>query len=253
MIIDPIFRMSKPNKYDQVSSALEHSGWKSFERPMPEFFNKASQLATGAIIDVGANTGFYSLLSASVSESKIYAFEPDPEIIPILLENISINDFSSKIDVSTIALSSKHGTSMLYIPDQSHGCVETSSSLNKEFKESHSDCKPVAVETIDRIFSPILRKKEKISLIKIDVEGHEAEVLRGAEKTIRRCRPVIFIEILPAADIDYLNEFIRRFKYKDIVMNDQGATIQDIVKFRKDGWNHIFCPEENVNNFLQEA
>ena len=64
-----------------------------------KFFYKICQAAKGNIIDVGANTGFYTVLATAAlsTNKKIWAFEPDPHIFPILTANITLNGIGDSV------------------------------------------------------------------------------------------------------------------------------------------------------------
>lgn len=249
--IDPKFTMLRSAKYDQVAEAFIGGGWRSFERPMPEIFMKAVNVSAGVIMDVGANTGFYSLLAASISEKNIFSFEPNPEVADILRKNIELNKFQDKIKFFPSAISNFVGDSLLYIPDQSHGCIETSSSLSASFKQNHSSVIEVQSDTIDNfIFKNQRGHINELSIVKIDVEGHEEEVIQGGLRTINEFRPFLFVEILPSANFNNLNHFMKKFDYSDIVLREAGIINSESVYFHSDGWNHVFCPRERIDSLF---
>jgi len=149
-------------------------------------------------IDVGANVGFVSLLACSTvrsSEGKVHAhcFEPDPTVFSWLSMNRELNS-SFAIIVNSVAVGAQKGEGELTISARSgwstmaHEPPEGFSFLPKAGKVT------VPVTTLDiycreRALSP--------SLIKIDVEGLEKEVLIGARATLLQSRPYILIEFNP--------------------------------------------------------
>jgi FkbM family methyltransferase len=233
---------------DLVASIVACGDWKSFEPPMPEVFFHLAQECTGIVVDVGANTGFYALLAGAANPKvKILAFEPDPTVIPILRKNVRMNGLYWRVKIYRYGLSDKIGAANLYIPTQEHGLVETSSSLESTFKEAHSKIVPVKVSTMDRILSSWRYASTRVAMIKIDVEGHEASVLRGAENIVRRDRPIIFIEVLPRADITFLTEFLNRNRYKDARLRPDGiSSLGSEVYFDERAWNHLLIPDEHA-------
>lgn len=246
------FTLNRHNNRDLVACQIGLDGWQAFERPLPDCIFKVCRASPGLVIDVGANTGFYSLLAASASlQVKVLAFEPVASIVTMLDENIRQNKLEDRIRPITCALSSSNGYSNLYIPTQEHGLVETSASLEASFKSSHSSNSPVLVRTLDRAMLRLAPFVRHVPLIKVDVEGHEASVLAGAKWTIRRYRPVIFIEILPSADVDSLNRLIKRNRYRDVrLMADAPPVIGSDVVYDSESWNHAFVPEERLSWFL---
>lgn len=245
----PSLKMLACDGRDQVASRIGDKGWKFFEPPMPELFYRLAQISDGMIIDVGANTGFYSLVGVAARKNlKVWAFEPDPHVRPILKKNLKLNRVRRRVRVFPIALSDARGSADLYVPTQEHGLIETSSSLEKTFKDAHSEVIRVPVDTIDRVMSGLRNIFRKVAIIKVDVEGHEAAVLRGATETVRKHRPLMFVEVLPGADLVSLNAFLRNHSYKDIRLQPAGRTAPgDEVFFDPDAWNHVFSPIEKLN------
>jgi FkbM family methyltransferase len=240
-------RMLQCEGRDQVAGRIGLDGWKAFEPPMPELFYRLAQQLDGVLVDVGANTGFYSLVGVAARKSlKVLAFEPDPKVLPILRDNLKINDVHRRVRVFPIALSDSRGQAHLYVPTQEHGLVETSSSLESDFKSAHSEVIDVPMSTVDDVIAA--ERIKKVAMIKVDVEGHEAAVLRGARKTVRNHRPILFVEVLPKADIHSLNDFIHERGYKDVRLRTSGVSEPgDTVFFDPEGWNHVFVPSEKLS------
>lgn len=243
---DRTLRMLTCSGRDQVVKTIADSGWRTFEPPMPEVFFRACQSAGGMVLDVGANTGFYALLAASARQDvHVVALEPAPQVKPVLDFNVALNGLQRQITTLPVAMSNEPGSCDLFIPLQDHGLVETSASLEKAFKEHHSEVITVETDTIDRLWGRLQSDFPAVSIIKIDVEGHEAAVLRGAASTIRQYRPLVFIEVLPRADLDYLNAFLRDNRYCDMPLRASGERQRgDTVAYVPDAWNHIFMPNE---------
>ena len=246
------FQMLLHNGRDQVAAIVSAQSWEGFEYPFPTYFFNCAKTWNGLIVDVGANTGFYTLLGACAScNNLIIPFEPDHLIIDSLRENVALSGIKDQVYPSTLALSSRSGKAALYVPTQEHGLIETSSSLEAEFKSTHSDVRDVAVDTLDSFLSKSEFAEKPVSLIKIDVEGHECHVLIGAKATIRAWRPIIFIEVLNDRVTQFLTEFTLLNHYMDIPLSPNGISVNaGEVKFIPDAWNHAFVPSERVELFL---
>lgn len=133
------------------------------------------RLAPGdTVLDIGAHIGSLTVPMARLigPEGTVYAFEPQRKIYRELVHNLKLNKLTNAVPLR-FALSSKTGIIEME-PASAH--------VGKGGDE-------VEARTIDSFgFSDV-------SLMKIDVEGHEAKVLAGAEKTIRALHPMIIIEI----------------------------------------------------------
>ena len=129
------------------------------------------------VIDVGAYIGTYTILAAEKvgKNGKIVAIEPEPQNYGRLLENIKLNNFQNVIP-QNIALTDYEGFEKLYLSSSSVG----HSLISQEDKNSYIK---VPVKTVDKLVEELNLKK--IDIIKIDTEGSELPVLRGAEKTLK--------------------------------------------------------------------
>jgi FkbM family methyltransferase len=134
----------------------------------------------GVAIDVGANFGLYSFLLSKYHD-RVEAFEPNGACLRALR---AYN--SRKIGINQVGLSSKSATAVLNVPRNAtlHGF----GSLNP-LPDFDALQMPVPVARLDD-FGYV-----GVSLIKVDVEGHELEVIRGARETLARERPTMLIEI----------------------------------------------------------
>jgi FkbM family methyltransferase len=146
-------------------------------------------------VDIGANTGYYSLLASKVNEDIIvYAFEPAIGPNYYLKENIRLN-IPSKISDHCIALSSKIGNVQFYNVKNlkytylKYNLSGTSSLLPDTDKQSYQ----VETTTLDNFAA---KQLARVDIIKIDTEGTEDIILEGAINTIRKYQPVIICELL---------------------------------------------------------
>ncbi len=150
-------------------------------------------LAPGStFIDVGANMGIYTLVASRLvgEAGRVIAFEPSAQSFPLLRKNIALNGLTNVLALPE-ALSHEIGRTRLY-----HGPDPVSNSLGRGLSWD-GDAEEVATETLDNVLhrTSLMR----VDAIKIDVEGAEELVLRGALKTLTRVRPIIVFEINPGA------------------------------------------------------
>jgi FkbM family methyltransferase len=141
-------------------------------------------------IDVGANVGVHSYFLARWSRS-VHAFEPNPRLVEYLRRAVSRN-----VAVSAIALSDSTGMARLSIP-RLHGVeADPYASIEPRVASLRANEFGAAVDEVEVRTAPLdsLRMTE-IGFIKIDVEGHELSVLRGARETLERDRPTLLIEL----------------------------------------------------------
>ncbi len=230
---------------DLIVRIFATQGWRAFEFPLPDFMLYFAGCSS-VFLDIGANTGFYSLLAAVANPKiKSYAFEPLPFVIQILKENINLNYKEDQIVIIPKAVSSVSGKAAFYIPKSSDGLVETSASLSEKFKDSHEEILEVEVTSLDDCVAT--SGFERVDLIKIDVEGLEDQVLQGAMNLIQKHRPILFYEVLDRANFKLLNEIKRRCDYLSFRMGQRGIVQEEEIAFHGDSWNHIMIPMGKLN------
>jgi FkbM family methyltransferase len=150
-----------------------------------------SELRIGdTFVDVGAFVGLYAIAVASRlhGTGRIVAFEPDSHNFSILQEHIRLNGFQGQMELHQSAVSDQVGQSCFLA---GHSCE----SRLVQLSANHSTM--VQVVTLDSVF-----EGERIDILKIDVEGYEEWVLRGACDLLRspsRRPRAIFIEVHPCA------------------------------------------------------
>lgn len=155
-----------------------------------ESFTFIQFLNPGAVcIDVGANTGYYSLMSAAHQpHCMVYAFEPASEMFKKLTENSALNGFK-KITAVQKGVSNRSTKKQLFISgDDNTGMSSLSAAENATGK-----IEMIEVVSLDEFVEQ--KQITGISIIKIDVEGAEIEVLEGMKTVITSFRPLVAIEI----------------------------------------------------------
>jgi len=153
------------------------------ERILPKYF---SQYQKRTILDIGANIGGYSYYLAPIAASfkgTCIAFEPGMKTYNRLKKNIFHSNFSAE----RMALSNTNGTGDLYLP-VSHGC----SSLIKHPEFDGLKTESVPLMRLDDYINT--NTIDDVGFIKIDVEGHEFEVIDGSVETINKFKPLILCE-----------------------------------------------------------
>jgi FkbM family methyltransferase len=146
----------------------------------------------GAAFDIGANAGRYTyVLEKVVGPEHTYAIEPVPQLAARLTQLFPHSH------VFNMALSDVEGTLDLKIPIV-HGFPLWGRSSLEEFRrpepgDSGTVVERVSVQTLDRLCETL--GIQDVRFVKIDVEGHEFSVLRGAQQTLAKWRPVLLVEI----------------------------------------------------------
>ncbi|MEQ8546299.1 MAG: FkbM family methyltransferase [Cyclobacteriaceae bacterium] len=165
----------------------------NYEKWLDQILTKILNSHRGVFIDVGANTG-QTLLKVvpHFPELPYHAFEPNSHCVQYLKALCEENDFS-KVDIIPLALSSTKGETELLLRYADDILATTSPSFRQFTK--YAIRQKVQVTTGDDWISETAI--DAISLLKIDVEGGEFNVLKGFQHSIRKYKPIIICEILP--------------------------------------------------------
>ena len=170
-----------------------------------EYLRLAEWVSEGDfVLDIGANLGiFSSRLSELVGENgHVFAFEPVPRTFRLLSSNANFFKHDN-VTLLNVAASNNTGTVNLDIPNFSSGLPAFT---RAGITESYDPANGVAKSQVAAysILIDSLEIPHRISFVKIDVEGHELQVLQGMEKLLRRDRPTLVIEGNNRPVVDYL-------------------------------------------------
>jgi len=180
---------------------------KSFEYSSFQLFS--TLLERGSIIlDVGANSGVYSIFYSRLvgDKGRIYAFEPDTSNYFLLQENLKLNNCNN-VRAYNFALSNKESIVEMISYNPADLNLKLQGDSFKYMKEVSDITEPLhrtkayKLDDLDEI-----KNISKIDFIKIDVEGAELLVLQGSINTIKKHKPVIIFELL--------GEWTIRFNYR---------------------------------------
>ncbi len=155
------------------------------------------------LLDVGANMGAVSLLAAKVNpQLRGLAFEPYRPNYECLVRHLELNGIG-EIKARQVALSDAAGSLTLYVPQAGH-TSDVVSAVNPAFMEAmyREAYQPETVEVITLDTAVAQAGLPTVDFIKLDVEGLELQVLRGAEHTIRLHRPLLMVELFCVEDYE---------------------------------------------------
>lgn len=166
-------------------------------------------------IDAGANRGTYTYFLSKLARH-VYAYEPNPAMRWVLQRSAGKN-----VTVSELALSDHSGVATFAIPRTKTKCRNNAGSLKTTMlAESSEDLVILPVKTASLDDQGVAN----VGFIKIDVEGHEREVLAGAQQVILRDRPVLLIEMMeslaPGATSTNI-EYVENLGYRSFLLVDK--------------------------------
>lgn len=242
------FWMDSCGGRDQVANWMARQGWQAYEQPLPAILSTWCAALNPVFVDVGANTGFFSLLALASGAREAHAFEPVDEIAEVLRANAAISEMTGRLTLCRSAVGQARDSKTLYFPLADHGLAETSASLNAGFRAEHSETREITVTTLDARFADADLAGAPV-ILKIDVETMEPEVLKGAAGFLARHRPAILVEILPGADADFFTKFAARHSYEHV---DLYADLRrtDEIEPSLERPDHLFLPSGQSGQLL---
>lgn len=178
----------------------EKVDWDVFIEVYPrDVYSKAILKKGLTVVDIGAHVGLYTVLAAEKvgNTGKVIAVEPAPKNYQQLQENILLNNFSN-VTAVPMALSDHAGLEKLYIAS-----LSICNSLNPDVvskEERANSYVEVKVGMLDDLLKSL--NVRKIDILKIDAEGAELQILKGAEETLKNNPDLKII----AASYHYPNE-----------------------------------------------
>jgi FkbM family methyltransferase len=170
-----------------------------------QFFSQINPYKECTVVDIGAQSGSYTLFAKYLPNAKFHSFEPFKQSFDLLNDNIKLNNIEN-VTTYNVALSNIEGKTILNT-SKGHNGLHTLGATPLRF----NDTIPIEVntKTLDSFFYDIDRK---VDIIKIDTEGWEFNILKGALNTLKKYKPIIQIEWVPInmkqCSIDE-NEFLK--------------------------------------------
>ncbi|VUX46363.1 conserved hypothetical protein [Candidatus Defluviicoccus seviourii] len=186
--------------------------------------------------NVGANVGSYTVLASGVAGAETVAFEPDPTTVAKLKRNISLNGLQDSVRVIEAAAGAGSGTVLL---------TRGRDTMNRVVSDADSDVREVPVTTLDQAFAG-----HAPTMLKLDVEGFEDQVLEGAAEVLRRDElKVVAIETVTSIAADLLRVYgLVRLQY------DPFRRELDLARQRDEASNQLYVRDvESVMARLRGA
>ncbi|MBG1260299.1 FkbM family methyltransferase [Nostoc commune] len=182
-----------------------HGMWLgSYEEDKQKLLTELSLEGT-TVLDIGANVGFFSILLSRLVgvTGKVISFEPLPRNIEFIRQHIRLNKIDN-IEIISAAVSDKIGkikfaTSHLH----AQGYLTDKGDLEVSI---------ITLDSLDNLNNPV-------SLVKIDVEGAEANVLRGGEKFFQEYRPIILLATHGKNQVNDCQVILHKYNYSMALIN----------------------------------
>lgn len=192
-------------------------------------------------VDVGANKGTYTWFLSRLCRH-VYAYEPNPAMRWMLTRCTPGN-----VTVFPRALSDQAGEAVLRIPQRHGRFANNIGTLRPVLDDAAYEPVPVTTTRLDD------DGLGDVGFLKIDVEGHEREVLRGARELIARDRPVLLVEIIAEHNdrpVDDTIAFVERHGYRAHVVHGLKLAEWSLVRRLRDEQQHRGQPNERIRNYV---
>lgn len=245
-----IFRV----KYENIDFRIKHHGYQleneifwgglenGWEKESIKLWAKLCR-KSNVVIDIGANTGIYSLLAKSVNpKTTVYAFEPIERIFKKLIYNNSINNFDIKCE--QCALSNYNGKGIIYDSSAEHMYSVT---VNKNMTPNNKKVKEVEIDVCTLSFYFNRHAIKNVDLIKIDVETHEPEVLEGFINKLYKYKPALLIEVLDDEKGKEIETLVEEIPYLYFNINEKTGVRQVEMITQSDSFNYLLCTKEDAS------
>jgi FkbM family methyltransferase len=231
-----------------VENSLFWKGLDDWERKSLDIWITLAKTSS-VIFDIGANTGVYSLCAKSVNSSaQVFALEPVTRVYEKLCRNIELNDYD--VVALETAASNANGTAEIYDMAGEHEYAATlDRDIYSNFELIESTVKTARLDTLIE-----QRGIETIDLIKIDVEGHDPEVLIGLGKYLNICKPSILIEVLSDDAGHRIHELLSPLDYLFFYIDENSRTALRVnMLSAREHHNYLACRKEVAEDLNLEV
>jgi FkbM family methyltransferase len=163
-------------------------------------------LNVGLVVDVGANIGLYSIYALQLpTVENVISVEASPQTFEELAANVALQTRADKIRAVNIAASARHATLSFfeYAPMAGHNALVDTSFVGERPGSQKIDVKAMPLDDV-------VTDRDAILGIKIDVEGHEIDVLTGSGAILSQCRGFFQIEIVRSENIALVRQHMKQ-------------------------------------------
>lgn len=216
-------RIWLPDQHDHIQKTVRTS--RKFYEPdlLAESFEKVNP--GDLVIDVGANIGNHTLFWAGICKADVIAVEPNRSALEILNKNLALNGLEDSVSVIDCAVSSRYGQGEL-IENQ----VDNMGTAALRSNSAGS----IRVDTLDSIVP-----EASVSLVKVDTEGHDLDVLKGSAGLLSRARPLIYCEAENDEARVLIDQYLGSLGYRRVIRYCHTPT-------------HLYTPSDDVPSQAQQ-
>ncbi|MEY4927606.1 MAG: hypothetical protein RI894_2042 [Bacteroidota bacterium] len=205
-------------------------------------------------IDIGAHKGGYLYwLRKEVGETgRVVGFEPQPLLYDYLKSAVEKADYKN-VTIENLAISTETGNLTLFVPQ--HGSKTSPGATLNAAKPNEVACAEITVQVV-RLDDYCASQNLKPDLLKIDVEGFELDVFKGAATILKTCKPTLIFECearhLHQTTMEEVFDYLASFGYKGAFFENKN--LRPIAEFRLETHQKLAHGKpvrgEYANNFV---
>jgi FkbM family methyltransferase len=215
--------------------------WGEGRRPSPadqlaiEIFAAAARRA-GTALDIGAYTGLFTVVAARSNPAiHVHAFEIVPENFRALFDNCVRNDVLGRVTLHHVGVGAPD--TVIRVPARTSGSALPDFYSSEMRFDSGVGVRLVSLDSLVGTLEP-----QVPAIVKIDVEGTEAEVLRHGREFLSSLRPLILCEVLPGADGAELAPLLEAYGYSFHLVRDHDVLRRDRIEPDEGFRDWLFVP-----------
>jgi FkbM family methyltransferase len=202
----------------------------NYETKTLALLNKYAKKGEG-FYDLGANGGYFSMIANQLG-MRVYAFEPNPQNVQLFTKHLELNNKISEITLFPYAVCDK--SRILKFSNESNLSANTYTNSNYTTTSAYIDVKGISIDEFLKDNKDLLKPQ----IMKIDVEGAELDVLKGAKDTINKYSPVI---LLSTHDIHIPNISNQCLDF----LQQLGYIIEPDGEMQNEGWKDYIAYKKN--------
>ena len=201
------------------------------------------------VLDVGAAIGQFSVFAARLPVRQVHAFEPSPENLTSLRRNLELNGVADRVEVHQLALSDHTGES-LFVTSENTYLSGLRPGGDDSADASAPDGVPVPVRTLDQTLDEL--GLSRVDVLKLNVAGHEAAVLAGAQELLRRGAADILVMLIGDGSIPWY-ERCSTWGYSFFFYHPKRGTLLPVERFDAQSLRHPAWPARHLIGVHREA
>ena len=242
--VNCVVQKNLPNTWHFAISYIWHdAGLSIIEKHLNTFYKNEF-----AYFDIGSNVGLRSVFALSQNRPTVL-FDPNPEVSKICHQMIEANNYSN-YKIEQTGVSDSEGQLNFYISSSAY-----MSSFDKEHaaKDKIVGEIKIPVTTMNLYLKSNSQYQPKI--LKIDVEGFEINVLRGASDLLKKFQPTLLIEILDTGqNRKEIIEYMKTFNYQAYYLFNKNTGMLEIADITnpKQNHNYLFIADDHLKTYLNE-